>query len=82
MFGPRLHFAPALPMQRAVDDGVMDRVAEFLLISLAYGRRYDHLASLGLLDKGSQQTLLFLDGEVGTIATTAWLVVQGRFALL
>jgi hypothetical protein len=49
VLGPRLDFAPTVPMQRAIDDRVMDRVAELVFIGLLHGSGDDDLASLCLL---------------------------------
>jgi hypothetical protein len=69
-------------MQGTINDGVMNRVAKLVLIGLTHGRRPPHRTPFRFLDKGSQQILLFLDGQVGMIATTMGLVAQSRFALL
>src|SRR4051794_14599808 len=49
VLGPRLDFAPTLLMQSAIDDRVMDRVAELVFIGLLQWSGDDDLAPLRLL---------------------------------
>ena len=70
----RLDFAPALPVQGAIDDRVMDRVTQSRLVGLSDRSRNDKLTLLRSGEKGHQQFLFFFAREMGMITATVRLV--------
>jgi hypothetical protein len=65
VLGPGLDFPPALPMQGAIDDRVMDRVTQFCRIGWLHRSSDDDLPLLRFGEKGSQQLLLLFACEMG-----------------
>jgi hypothetical protein len=68
-------------VQGAVDHGRVNRTAHHPLIGGLHGRDHEHPAGFGLGQKGSQQFLFLLAGQVGMMSTALGFILQDCFAV-
>jgi hypothetical protein len=66
-------------MQRAVDHRRVNRAAHRLRRGRLYGRNHEHTTGFGLGQKGSQQFLFLLAGQVGMLPPALRLILQDGF---
>ena len=68
-------------MQRTVDHRRVNRATHHLLIGCLHGRDDEHTTRLGLGQKGSQQFLFLLVGQVCMMSTALGFILQDCFAV-